>query len=145
MDFGISCGGVGMGEAARSMRVQFTTKLGPPLRVPSASLAVPSNLTRMGLSEIVNILLKNCKSPTFLSKLDWSIDPLTRACFRACRRADHEAQLFDFLVDGELIRLPLEEFLLAKGISAVGLFCLIFWRCVSTSTNAGRFLALHVL
>ncbi|WOK92374.1 hypothetical protein Cni_G01993 [Canna indica] len=92
MEFG--AGGDGGGEeAARRVQVRFTTKLGPPFRAPSASLAVPSNLSRMGLSEIVNLLLKNVNT-------------------------DHETQPFDFLIDGELVRLPLEEFLLAKGISA---------------------------
>ncbi|RWV97576.1 hypothetical protein GW17_00039624 [Ensete ventricosum] len=94
MDFGVAGGAGGSEEAARRVRVRFTTKLGPPLRVPSAPLAVPSNLTRMGLSEIVNLLLEN----------------------GTC--AEHATQPFDFLIDGELIRLPLEEFLLAKGISA---------------------------
>ncbi|CAL9186965.1 ribosome biogenesis protein WDR12 homolog isoform X2 [Musa acuminata AAA Group] len=93
MDFGVAGGAGGSEEAARRVRVRFTTKLGPPLRVPSAPLAVPSNLTRMGLSEIVNLLLENAS-------------------------AEHETQPFDFLIDGELVRLPLEEFLLAKGISA---------------------------
>lgn len=47
----------------------------------------------MGLSEIVNGLL-------------------------AAAEPDHHAQPFDFVVDGELVRLPLQQFLLAKGISA---------------------------
>ncbi|XP_010936314.1 ribosome biogenesis protein WDR12 homolog [Elaeis guineensis] len=83
----------GSAEASRQIRVRFTTKLPPRLRVPTTSLAVPSNLTRMGLSEIVNHLLKNMDS-------------------------EFQFQPFDFLVDGELIRMPLEQFLLAKGISA---------------------------
>lgn len=36
--------------------------------------------------------------------------------------SDHQPQPFDFLVDGELVRMPLEQFLLAKGISAVIFF-----------------------
>lgn len=32
---------------------------------------------------------------------------------------EHENQPFDFLIDGELIRMPLDQFLMAKGISAV--------------------------
>ncbi|KAG6471598.1 hypothetical protein ZIOFF_069042 [Zingiber officinale] len=93
MEFGLGSGGGGGDESARRVQVRFTTKLGPPLRVPSASLAVPSNLTRMGLSEIVNLLLKNVND-------------------------EHKVQPFDFLIVGELVRLPLEDFLLAKGISA---------------------------
>ena len=36
--------------------------------------------------------------------------------------SEHKAQPFDFLVDGELVRMPLDQFLLAKGISAVFIF-----------------------
>lgn len=38
---------------------------------------------------------------------------------------DWESQPFDFLIDGELVRMSIEHFLLAKGISPVinlGLF-----------------------
>ncbi|XP_077216803.1 transducin/WD40 repeat-like superfamily protein [Tasmannia lanceolata] len=80
-------------EASRQVRVRFITKLPPPLKVPTTSIAVPSNLTRMGLSEIVNVLLKNGNPQC-------------------------QTQPFDFLIDGELVRMSLEEFLLAKGISA---------------------------
>ncbi|CAL4891253.1 unnamed protein product [Urochloa decumbens] len=80
-------------DPSRQVRVRFTTKLPPPLRAPPAAIAVPADLSRMGLSEIVNSLL-------------------------AAADTDHKAQPFDFLVDGELVRLPLQQFLLAKGISA---------------------------
>ena len=33
--------------------------------------------------------------------------------------SEFEPQPFDFLIDGELVRMSLEQFLLAKGISAV--------------------------
>uniref|UniRef100_A0A0E0EE36 Ribosome biogenesis protein WDR12 homolog n=1 Tax=Oryza meridionalis TaxID=40149 RepID=A0A0E0EE36_9ORYZ len=82
----------GASDPSRQVRVRFVTKLPAPLRAPPTSIAVPADLTRMGLSEIVNSLLL-AASP------------------------DHQAQPFDFLVDGELVRLPLQEFLLAKGIS----------------------------
>lgn len=36
--------------------------------------------------------------------------------------ADWKAEPFDFLINGELVRMSLEEFLLAKGISAVIFF-----------------------
>nr|AQX44197.1 hypothetical protein [Apostasia odorata] len=71
---------------------RFLTKLQPPFKVPPTSIAVPANLTRMGLSEIVNLLLKN-------------INP------------DLHSTPFDFLIDGELIRMPMEQFLHIKGIS----------------------------
>ncbi|XP_010258084.1 PREDICTED: ribosome biogenesis protein WDR12 homolog [Nelumbo nucifera] len=80
-------------ESSRRVQARFVTKLQPPLRVPPVSIAVPSNLTRIGLSAVVNNLLKAGNS-------DW------------------EPQPFDFLIDGELVRMSLEEFLLTKGISA---------------------------
>ncbi|EFN51158.1 hypothetical protein CHLNCDRAFT_141384 [Chlorella variabilis] len=67
----------------------FFTKLGADFRVPEAPIAVPANLTRYGLSQIINHLL--------------ALDP---------------ARPFDFLIDGELLRLSLHRHLLAKHISA---------------------------
>lgn len=87
----------GGGEAAdvssRQMQVRFVTKLQPPYRVQQAALSIPANFTRFGLSALVNKLLAAVDS-------DWKSEP------------------FDFLIDGELVRLSLEEFLIAKGISA---------------------------
>jgi NLE (NUC135) domain len=47
-------------DASRQVQVRFVTRLQPPLRVPPTSMAVPSHLTRLGFSEIVNLLLKRC-------------------------------------------------------------------------------------
>ncbi|XP_027074076.1 ribosome biogenesis protein WDR12 homolog [Coffea arabica] len=80
-------------EASRRIRVRFVTKLKPPYKAPPTSIAIPTNLTRFGLSALVNNLLK-------AGNADWKIEA------------------FDFLIDGELVRMSLEEFLLAKGISA---------------------------
>lgn len=80
-------------EPSRRVHVRFVTKLKPPYKVPSSSIAIPSNLTRMGLSAIVNNLLEAGND-------DWQLEP------------------FDFLIGGEFIRMSLEEFLVAKGISA---------------------------
>lgn len=33
--------------------------------------------------------------------------------------SDYQPEPFDFLIDGEFVRMSLEQFLLAKGISAV--------------------------
>ncbi|KAJ7971063.1 Ribosome biogenesis protein WDR12-like [Quillaja saponaria] len=79
--------------SSRRVQVRFITKLEAPLKVPTTSIAVPSNLTRFGLSTIVNNLLE-------------------------ARNPDWEAEPFDFLIDGELVRMSLEQFLLAKGITA---------------------------
>ncbi|KAJ6683995.1 hypothetical protein OIU85_007668 [Salix viminalis] len=70
----------------RRVQVRFITKLKPPYKVPKTSIAIPANLTRLGLSTIGMM--------------------------------NGNRNRFDFLIDGELVRLPLEQFLLAKGISA---------------------------
>ena len=44
-------------DPSRQVRVRFVTKLPSPLRAPPAAIAVPADLSRMGLSEIVNSLL----------------------------------------------------------------------------------------
>ncbi|XP_078430207.1 transducin/WD40 repeat-like superfamily protein [Wolffia australiana] len=80
-------------ETAMQLQVRFVTKLPPPLKVAARSIAVPVNLTRMGLSEIVNHILGG-------------------------ENSDHQPLPLDFLVGGELVRMPLDRFLLAKGISA---------------------------
>ncbi|KAJ6364715.1 hypothetical protein OIU76_029643 [Salix suchowensis] len=77
----------------RRVQARFITKLKPPCKVPHTSIAIPANVTRFGLSTIVNSLLKAGND-------EW------------------ESQPFDFVIDGELVRLPLEQFVLAKGISA---------------------------
>lgn len=68
--------------------VKFVTKLPDQLKVPEEVLSVPAKLTRLGLSQVVNSLL--------------GLDP---------------AQPFDFLILGELLRQPLEKFLLAQSVS----------------------------
>ncbi|KAK9287803.1 hypothetical protein L1049_016244 [Liquidambar formosana] len=80
-------------ETSRRVQVRFVTKLQPALKAPNTSIAIPSNLTRMSLSAVVNNLLK-------AGNPNWEPEP------------------FDFLIDGELVRMSLEQFLLAKGISA---------------------------
>ncbi|KAG6418197.1 hypothetical protein SASPL_120397 [Salvia splendens] len=84
--------GEGEGEA-RQVQVRFVTKLQHPYKVQQASISIPANLTRFGLSALVNNLL-------FTANVNWTTEP------------------FDFLIDGELVRMSLEEFLIAKGISA---------------------------
>ncbi|KAK8644386.1 hypothetical protein V6N13_123694 [Hibiscus sabdariffa] len=78
---------------SRRIQVRFVTKLKARYKVPNTAIAIPSHLHRLGLSSIVNKLLQAVNS-------EWKTEP------------------FDFLIDGELVRMPLEEFLLAKGISA---------------------------
>ncbi|XP_051117621.1 ribosome biogenesis protein WDR12 homolog isoform X2 [Andrographis paniculata] len=85
-------GGAGE-EATRQVQVRFVTKLKPPYKVPPAAIFIPASLSRFGLSKTVNNLLQAANE-------DW------------------ESEVFDFLIDGELVRMTLEEFLLAKGISA---------------------------
>ncbi|KAF7822417.1 ribosome biogenesis protein WDR12-like protein [Senna tora] len=78
---------------SRRIQVRFVTKLKPPLKVPATAIAIPANLTRFGLSSVVNSLLEATDNP------------------------DYKPEPFDFLIDGELVRMSLEEFLVVKGIS----------------------------
>lgn len=80
-------------ENVKRVQVRFRTQLEDQFKVPTNAIAIPSDLTRLGLSSIINNLLKAVDS-------DWEAEP------------------FDFLINGELVRMPLEEFLLVKGISA---------------------------
>lgn len=80
-------------NVSRRVQVRFVTKLKPPFKAPTTTIALPSTLTRKGLSSVVNSLLQSGND-------DWKHEP------------------FDFLIDGELVRMSLEDFLLAKGISA---------------------------
>ncbi|CAN8236305.1 unnamed protein product [Cochlearia groenlandica] len=80
-------------DASKRLHVKFVTKLESPFKVPVSSVAIPSNVTRLGLSSIVNSIIE-------IENPEWKTEP------------------FDFLIDGELIRMSLEQFLLAKGISA---------------------------
>ncbi|KAL3144301.1 hypothetical protein ABBQ32_004065 [Trebouxia sp. C0010 RCD-2024] len=68
--------------------VKFVTQLQEQYRVPQDVLNVPAKVTRLGLSQVVNSLL--------------GLEP---------------AQAFDFLIAGELLRQPLEKFLLAHSVS----------------------------
>ncbi|XP_031496264.1 ribosome biogenesis protein WDR12 homolog isoform X1 [Nymphaea colorata] len=76
-------------KVSRQIRVRFITSLPKHLRVPSSSMAVPSDVNRFVLSDIINALLPQ----------DTPI-------------------AFDFLIGGQLVRTPLDKFLLENGISA---------------------------
>jgi ribosome biogenesis protein len=117
-------------DPSRQVRVRFFTNLPSPLRVPTTAIAVPADLSRMGLSEIVNGLLavgerleglEPQPSIPSVGCPPWGSNPLC-FCFFFAAEPDHQARPFDFLVDGELVRMPLQQFLNAKGISAVRFF-----------------------
>ncbi|RHN48318.1 putative transcription factor WD40-like family [Medicago truncatula] len=80
-------------SSTRRIQVRFVTSLPEPFKVPSSAIAIPVDLTRFGLSSLVNALLQS-------------------------KDEDHKSEPFDFLIDGEFVRMSLEDFLLAKGISA---------------------------
>ncbi|GMN42112.1 hypothetical protein TIFTF001_011338 [Ficus carica] len=97
-------------DTATRIQARFFTKLEPPFKVPATSIALPSNLTRLGLSTVVNNLLQ-------AGNPDWNPEP------------------FDFLIDGELVRMSLENFLLAKGISAERTLEIEYIRAVAPRTE----------
>lgn len=77
------------------------------LVVPDAPLLVPVSLKRYGLSEVVNTLLEQVVA-----------DP------------EYKHVPFDFLVDGELLRTSLDEYLTAKGLSAETVLTLEYTRSI---------------
>ncbi|KAL2532023.1 Transducin/WD40 repeat-like superfamily protein [Abeliophyllum distichum] len=85
--------GGGVEESSRQVQVRFVTKLKPPYKTPPTSLAIPTNINRWRLSDIVNNILGAGVD-------DWQYQP------------------FDIVIDGKYLRVSLEDFLLAKGISA---------------------------
>lgn len=91
---------------SRRLQVRFVTRLDAPFKVPATSVAIPADLTRYGLSSLVNLLLQSNNS-------------------------DHKPEPFDFLIDGEFVRMSLEQFLLAKGISAERILEIEYTRVVA--------------
>jgi ribosome biogenesis protein len=60
-------------DPSRQVCVRFITKLPPPLLMPTTAITVPTNLSRMGLSEIVNRLLAIGERPERLEPhLSWA-------------------------------------------------------------------------
>lgn len=89
----------------KQVRVRFTTRdarLSLPQHLADAPLAVPVQLNRKGLSEVVHHLRGN--------------------------PSDEEAG-YDFAIDGQLLRCSLDNFLRATGVSTVRAFfgCLGVW------------------
>ncbi len=80
---------------------------------------MPSKLTRYGLSQVINHLLGLGESLLVLCM------PSGACClpFSHIRKIPFPladpVRPFDFLINGELVRLSLEKFLLARNISAV--------------------------
>ncbi|KAJ8771577.1 hypothetical protein K2173_026754 [Erythroxylum novogranatense] len=103
----------------RRIQARFVTKLKPPFKLPTTSIAIPANLTRLGLSTIVNSLLQAGDSNLPLCNFSF-FSPMVFIFFGFLRAGNPEwkSEPFDFLIDGELVRLSLDQFLLAKGISA---------------------------
>ena len=46
-------------DVSRRVQVRFVTKLKPPFKAPTTTIALPSTLTRKGLSSVVNSLLQS--------------------------------------------------------------------------------------
>lgn len=51
-------GGEAEAVSSKQVQVRFVTKLKPPSKAPQASISIPANLTRFGLSALVNNLLQ---------------------------------------------------------------------------------------
>jgi len=112
----------------RQVQVKFITKLPPALRVVTSAFAIPAKLGRYGLSEVVNTLLglgipQSHSSPKILFSFS---SPLALIDSVRSIALSEKPQPFDFLVDGELLRTSVEQFLLTKGITAVSLATILY-------------------
>lgn len=106
----------------KQVTVRLTTRLPAPFRVPPHPLAVPAQLTRYGLSEVVNSLLKLGARHVADSGLCATPDARGRPRLGApvCRvRPSDKPVPFDFLINDQLLQVSLEAFLLERSISAV--------------------------
>ena len=95
----------------KQVTLRLTTQLPAKLRVSDKPLAVPARLTRYGLSEVVNSLLRHGERPV--------------AARVTCRTEPPAPSLvetpipFDFLLNDELLQSSLHSYLVSRGISAV--------------------------
>ena len=55
-------------ENSRRIQIRFVTKLKAPYKVPTTAIAIPSDLSRLGLSSIVNKLLQAGKNYFYIDK-----------------------------------------------------------------------------
>jgi len=93
-----------MGDADAQVTVRFTTQLSDPsLHITDSPMAIPTSLTRWGLSEVVNHLLAERQQP----------------------------QPFDFLIEGELLRSTLSKHLASRKISVEAVVTLEYILAVS--------------
>lgn len=68
-------------ETSRRIQVRFITKLNAPFRVPANAIAIPSNLTRLGLSTVVNNLLSAGMLSDHVNDVFWLFDVWLEPCF----------------------------------------------------------------
>ena len=106
------------GEAMSQVTLRLHTQLPKNLRVPDQPLAVPARLTRYGLSEVVNSLLRLGASLSSASSRAHSPHcPRTRT--HAVLLSSETPVPFDFLLNDELLQTSLHTHLVQRGISAV--------------------------
>lgn len=92
-----------------SVRVRLTTR-DEDIKVDDSPIYVPTNLKRYGLSEVVNQLLQ-------------TVDPIP----------------FDFLIDGQLLKGNLEQYLASQGKSAESIITLEYVRSILPPTFLAAF------
>lgn len=104
-----------MAEAAdSSVRVRFVTRV-DKYRVPPTAFAVPTSLTRYGLSEVVNHLL----ALGVWGDGELCVGRPVAAHPPACPCAAPSVP-FDFLINNEFVRSSIGAFLRKRGISLEG-------------------------
>jgi ribosome biogenesis protein YTM1 len=107
-------------ESSKTVSVRFLTNE-DEYRVTDKPFNVPVTLKRIGLSQVINHLLKTglytfIKLDNFTSKISFEVWKHSKNF----RFSAEKPIPFDFLIDNEFLRTSLGEFLQQKGKSTVG-------------------------
>lgn len=99
-----------MSSEQEQVQVRFTTQQ-PEYAVNEAAILLPSNIKKDGLSEIVNSLLSNGKFFLLYFMIPLNLLLILQIIDKPIP--------FDFLIDGQLLRTSIVEYLNASQLSTV--------------------------
>ena len=88
-----------------SIEVKFVTRLGEKWRVTDTPFSVPISLTRYGLSEIINHLIRGTKAESAEAEGAGESES-----------AEYQITPFDFIINGEFLRTSIKKHLRDRGI-----------------------------
>lgn len=88
-----------------TIEVKFVTRLGEKWRITDTPFSIPISLTRYGLSEIINHLIRGVQSTTPSDESESSTET-----------GAYQITPFDFIIDGEFLRTSIKKHLRDRGI-----------------------------